>query len=98
METVLTELRTIYAALGIATVLVGGAGVFFAVKYGVAANRKDIERHTKHFDILFTTRNDHETRITVIEDGIQGIRFTQNKQDEKLDDIKSLIIDRNSRN
>ena len=96
METVLTELRTIYAALVIATVLIGGAGVFFAIKYGVATNKKDIERHTGHFDKLFTARNEHETRITVIEDGIQGIRFTQNKQDEKLDDIKTLIIERNN--
>ena len=96
METVLTELRTIYAALGIATVLIGGAGVFFAIKYGVATNTKDIKRHTGHFKELFDGRNDHNTRITVLEDGIKGIRFTQNKQDEKLNDIRTLIIERNN--
>ena len=96
METVLTELRTIYAALGIATVFIGGASVFFAVKYGVAANRKDITRHTSHFKELYKMTNKQETEIAVIKNGIDTISNNQDKQDVKLDNIQSLIIERNN--
>lgn len=96
LNLVIAELRFIYAALGIGTVIVAIAGAFFAVKWGVGSNKKDIERHTKHFSQLFDDRNDHNTRITVLEDGINGIRHTQDKQDKKLENIRTLIIERNN--
>lgn len=91
------EIKNLYMLLGVITIIGGLGGAFAAIKFGVAVNKQDIARHTKHFNELFATTTEQEARIAVLEDGIKGIRHTQDKQDSKLDEIRNLIIKNNVR-